>query len=124
MSEEAPRGAALGCAVFAAIFVPLPFVAILISLATQPEPALFPLVVAFGAPLAALHVLALFLPFYLMLAAVTPVRWWAAAALGLVCGGIPALAFSGADPAISALFAASGLVGGIAFWLTLKSTFR
>ncbi|HEY0011835.1 MAG TPA: hypothetical protein VGB79_03170 [Allosphingosinicella sp.] len=124
MSEKAPGTAALGCATVAAIFVPLPLVAILLSLGAGPEPGLFALVIVFGAPIAAAHVLPLFLPFYLMLAALTPVRWWGAATLGLACGGIPALLLSGADPVTTSLFAGSGFVGGIAFWLTVMRATR
>ena len=119
-----PGCAARACATLAAIFVPLPLVAILLSVGTGPEPALFPLVIVFGAPIAALHVLLLFLPFYLLIASATPVRWWGAAALGFTCGGIPAFLLSGADPVTTLLFAGSGLVGGIAFRLTILGVTR
>jgi len=124
VTDPEPSGGRLGCATGAAILVPLPFVAILLELlgGIGTGGGLFPLVLLFGVPLAAMHVLPLFLPAYLLAARDRDVPWWGAATLGLVCGGFPAFMISGAEPGVTAFFAGAGLVGGLAFWLTMMAT--
>lgn len=121
MNEERPlRG--LGCATAAAIFVPLPFVALFFEVGAggMAGGGFFPLVLLFGTPIAAVHVLGLFLPAYVFAARQNEISTAAAAALGLNCGGGPALLLSGGEPVVTALFAAAGLIGGLAFWLTMN----
>ena len=119
MTGNPPSAGALCCAAAVAILAPLPLVALLFEGATGGMGNIFPLVLLFGVPIAAVHVLALFLPLYLVTARGEEMPWWGAAALGLACGGLPAFMVSGADPVVTTLFAGSGLVGSLAFWLTL-----
>lgn len=85
--------------------------------------AAFPLVLFFGLPIAAAHVLPLWLPSYLLLRRSGVMGWWQAAALGLVCGGLPTLVLSfpvSATPGGACFFAGCGIVGGLAFHGSLE----
>lgn len=122
MKREDPSGLRLGCATLNAIFVPLLGVVVLIGSSTG-EPlsvlAAIPFVFILGFPIAAAHVFALWLPAWIWISRHARIGWLQAAALGLVCGALPSLLLSGAEPATTAVFGGSGLVGGLAFWLTL-----
>jgi len=63
-------------------------------------------------------VLLLWLPAYFVATRERDLSWWSAAALGLVCGGLPAFILSAAEPGPTILFAGSGLIGGLAFRAT------
>jgi CDP-diglyceride synthetase len=121
MSEDDPSGSPIAAAVLAAIAVPLIGVAMIFSweMSAGQFPSVLAVVLLFGTPIAAAHVLALGLPAYLFIKARGPVEWWHAATVGMVCGGVPAFLVSGAEPSVTVLFAASGVVGGLAFWATL-----
>jgi|GEM_PF-2935007 len=121
MTEEPPDRHGLGCATISAIVVPVIAVALFITAMSGEYAALgFILVFAllYGAPIAAAHVILLFLPIYLFAKRDPRLSWPEAAVLGLVCGGLPAFLLSGAEPIVSALFAVSGLIGGLAFRAT------
>ena len=118
MNEELPSGLRLGCAILSAIFAPLIAVALLLGGPLGFVLAL-PLVFVFGAPIAAAHVLALWLPAWAWASRHRELGWAPAAALGFVCGALPVFVFSAGEPFGTALFGCSGVIGALAFRATL-----
>ena len=108
-------------AAIVAMLAPMAPVAILLGLASGDPVGLLaavPLVLFFGLPIAAAHVLPLWVPSYLLLRRSGAIGWWQAAALGLACGGLPTLILAfpvPASPAEACFFAGCGVGGGLAF---------
>ena len=111
-------------AIVAAILVPVVPVTLLFSAAAGPLIVLaFPYALLFGVTIAALHVLPLWLPAYLMLRRVGAMGWWQAALLGFLCGGGPSYIFAFPAPSsggIGIFLGLCGLVGGLAFHWRLE----
>jgi len=118
MSGDSPSGLRIGCAILSAIFAPLAVVALLLG-----GPIGFvvtlPFVFIVGAPIAAAHVLALWLPAWAWASRQGALGWGPAAALGFVCGALPVFALSAGEPFGTALFGCSGVIGALAFRATL-----
>ena len=137
VNRQSPSGATVFLACLAAIFVPVILLGIVIAVAegdTGLRLAIVSVILLFGVPVAAAHVLTLWVPAYFMLSRWRPLGWLEAAALGFVCGALPVFlalaAVHGADFPVSAaapgavflvaLFGACGLIGGLAFRLVLR----
>ncbi|HEX8366088.1 MAG TPA: hypothetical protein VF603_12485 [Allosphingosinicella sp.] len=121
MTDPPLSGVEVLNAAIVAMLAPMVPVAILIGLASG-DPlglvAAVPLVLFFGLPIAAAHVLPFWMPSYLLLRRSGAMGWGQAAALGFACGGLPTLILSfpvPASPAEACFFAACGVVGGLAF---------
>ncbi|HEX8193917.1 MAG TPA: hypothetical protein VF552_13550 [Allosphingosinicella sp.] len=110
--ERAERGA-IGPAAAAAVAVPV----LPLALLAIPAPGLAAFILVFGLVVAALHVLILFLPAWILLSRRTPLEWPATAALGLVCGALPWVIFW---PRAAWIFGLCGFVGGTAFHLVVR----
>ena len=119
MNEELPSGLRLGCAILSAILAPLVAVALLLG-GPLGFVVTLPFVFIFGAPIAAAHVLALWLPAWAWASRHGALGWSQSAALGFVCGSLPVFALSGGDAYGTALFGGSGVIGAVAFRATLS----
>lgn len=121
MREERRDAGLIGCATIIAIVVPLLAVSLLMAASAGTLlhiGSVFVFVLMFGTPIAAAHVILLWLPAYFFATRESELSWPGAAALGLVCGGLPCFLLLEAEPGATALFAGSGLIGGLAFRAT------
>ena len=120
MREEPRHAGLIACATVSAIIVPVLAVSMLMAatVGTAHIAEVFILIPAVGGPIAAVHVILLWLPAYFFVTQDRELSWTGAAALGLVCGALPAFLLSETDPGATALFGGSGLVGGLSFRAT------
>jgi hypothetical protein len=117
----------LGPACAWAALVPSLGFSVLLGLAAGP---FFPIAVVyilvFALPIAAAHVLIVWLPAWLLVSRWFRVGAFGAAALGLACGGLPILVIAWAGDwlesadGVALLFGGCGIVGGGAFWVRLN----
>ena len=144
VNRPSPSGAAVFLACVAAIFVPvillasvLLFGSVIAVTGGDPEWRLtiFWVILLFGVPVAAAHVLTLWVPAYFILSRRRRLGWLEVAALGFVCGALPAFLLIAAEHGAAfqdsmaahgavflvALFGACGLIGGLAFRLVLRA---
>jgi O-antigen ligase len=104
----------LGCASIGAVAAPvLPLALFAISGGVAPFFTIVPLALA----VAALHVVILFLPAWVLLSRRFTLSWAGGGALGAVCGALPWLFLF---PRAAGFFSLCGLVGGLAFVATVK----
>jgi hypothetical protein len=114
----------LAQATIAAILAPVVPMAILFGSASGPAMLLVvPCALLIGVAIAALHVLPLWLPAYLLLRHFGAMGWWQAGLLGFLCGGAPSyfIAFPASDATPRGMFfGLCGVVGGLAFHWRLE----
>lgn len=113
MTEDREERGPLAPAAFAGAAVPV----VPLALIAIPAPGLAAFILIFGLVVAALHVVILSLPAWILLSRRTPLEWPATSGLGLICGALPSAIFV---PQGAWIFALCGFVGGTAFHFVLR----